>query len=107
MDARWNSGIAVRRLKCLSLFGTTNLSTAMDFIMTIDSDDEKRTLKYNGNPKNEEEECRIDSDFRFDLSEDPYVELLRSDHLEDVVKKIAKLVCNLFNRFEFGLSSYP
>jgi ATP-dependent RNA helicase DDX27 len=63
--------------------------------MTIDSDDEKRTQKPNGKPKNEEEEHRLDPDFRFDLSEDPYVELLRSDHLEDVVKKIAKLVCIL------------
>ncbi|KAN0100637.1 P-loop containing nucleoside triphosphate hydrolase protein [Tylopilus felleus] len=62
----------------------------MDFIMTLDSDDEKRTQKHNGKSKNEDKEFRIDPDFRFDLSEDPYIELLQSSQLEDVVKKIAK-----------------
>jgi len=75
--------------------------------MTIDSDDEQYAQRHNGKPKNEEEEYRIDSDFRFDLSEDPYVELLQSDRLEDVVKKIAKPVRILFSCFEFGLLSYP
>ena len=30
--------------------------------MTIDSDDEKRSQKHNGKPRNEEEEHRIDPD---------------------------------------------
>ena len=60
--------------------------------MTIDSDDEERAQKHNRKPKNEDEEARIDPDFRFDPSEDPYVELLQSNQLEDVVKKIAKPV---------------
>ncbi|KAF8560373.1 DEAD-domain-containing protein, partial [Imleria badia] len=58
--------------------------------MTIDSDDEKRTQKHDGKPKIEEEEYRIDPDFRFDFSEDPYIELLQSNQSEDVVKKIGK-----------------
>ncbi|KAG8219828.1 DEAD-domain-containing protein [Butyriboletus roseoflavus] len=62
----------------------------MDFILTIDSDDEKRTRKYSGNLKTEEDEYRIDPEFHFDLSEDPFIELLQSDQLEDVVKKIVK-----------------
>lgn len=81
----------------------------MDFIMTLDSDDEKRTQKHNGKSKNEDKEFRIDPDFRFDLSEDPYIELLQSSQLEDVVKKIAKPVSirSHFFGFEFGLLSYP
>lgn len=75
--------------------------------MTIDSDDEKCAQRHNGKPKNEEEEYRIDPDFRFDPSEDPYVELLQSDRLEDVVKKISKLVRILFNCFVFVSLSYP
>ena len=75
--------------------------------MTIDSDDEERAQEHNRKPKKEEEEARIDPDFRFDPSEDPYVELLQFNHLEDVVKKIAKPVSILFNCLEFSLSSYP
>lgn len=68
--------------------------------MTIDSDDEERARKYSGKLKNAEDEYRIDPDFHFDLSEDPYIELLQSDQLEDVVKKMAKPVNILF-----GISS--
>ena len=79
----------------------------MDFIMTIDSDDEKRTQRHNGKPKPGEEEYRMDPDFRFDLSEDPYIELLQSNRLEDVVKKVRKPVSILFLFwFEFWVSSY-
>lgn len=75
--------------------------------MTIDSDDEKRTRKHNGKPKNEDEEYRIDPDFHFELSEDPYVELLQSDKLQDVVKKFAKPVGKISGISLFTLLSSP
>ncbi|KAF8445958.1 DEAD-domain-containing protein [Boletus edulis BED1] len=62
----------------------------MEFIMTIDSDDENRTQKHSGNHKNEEEGYPINPDFCFDLSGDPYIELLQSDRAKDIVTKIAK-----------------
>lgn len=76
----------------------------MDFIMTIDSDDEKIKQQRGGKYKKEEEEYRIDPDFRFDVSEDPYVELLQSNQSEDVVKKIGKPVSTLFLSFGSNLS---
>lgn len=81
----------------------------MDFVMTIDSDEEKRTSKHNGRSCNEEEEYGISPEFFFDLSEDPYVELLQSDKLEDVVKKVAKPVSNslVILCFKVALLNYP
>lgn len=71
--------------------------------MTIDSDDEKIKQQRGGKYK-KEEEYRIDPDFRFDVSEDPYVELLQSNQSEDVVKKIGKPVSTLFLSFGSNLS---
>ncbi|KAG9314378.1 DEAD-domain-containing protein [Chiua virens] len=62
----------------------------MDFIMTMDSDDEKRASKQSGKPTSEEETCRMDPDFLFDLSEDPYAGSFQSDPLQDIVKNISK-----------------
>lgn len=80
----------------------------MDFITTIDSDDEERTRKHDRKLQNEDEEYHIDPDFHFGLSEDPYVELLRSD--KDTLKRIAKPVgifslTILFS--ELALLNYP
>ncbi|KAF9229305.1 DEAD-domain-containing protein, partial [Gyrodon lividus] len=62
----------------------------MDFIMTIDSDDEKSAQKRTKKPSNDEEEARIDPNFHFDLSGDPFTDLLQFDQSQDIVKKISK-----------------
>lgn len=75
--------------------------------MTMDSDDEKRVQKRNGKSKQEEDESRIDPDFQFDLSEDPYIELVQSDRLQDVVRKISVPVSIiLFCHSTFVLLTY-
>ncbi|KIJ68429.1 hypothetical protein HYDPIDRAFT_106624 [Hydnomerulius pinastri MD-312] len=61
----------------------------MDFIMTIDSDDEKRPQKRPKNPAHEDE-APIDPDFHFDLSGDPYTDLLELNQAQDIVKKVSK-----------------
>ncbi|KIJ21730.1 hypothetical protein PAXINDRAFT_173799 [Paxillus involutus ATCC 200175] len=62
----------------------------MDFIRTIDSDDEKPSQKRTKKPSNDEEEARIDPDFQFDLSEDPFIDLLQFHQSQDVVRQISK-----------------
>jgi ATP-dependent RNA helicase DDX27 len=64
----------------------------MDFIRTIDSDDEKPSQKRTKKPPNDEEEARIDPDFQFDLSEDPFIDLLQFHQSQDVVRQISKPV---------------
>lgn len=105
----WHGQLGCSKLDYRNTYYTrvVHLSTTMDFIMTIDSDDEKRIRNHNGKLKNEEE-FRIDLDFHFDLPEDPYVELLQSDQLEDIVKKISKPVNILFDAcFKFALLNHP
>lgn len=82
--------------------------STMDFIMTIDSDDEKRSSKHDGKPRREDE-FRIDPDFYFDPSEDPYVDLLQSDKMQDIVKTIVKPVSYLWKSlcFKFALLNHP
>ncbi|KIK83138.1 hypothetical protein PAXRUDRAFT_35494 [Paxillus rubicundulus Ve08.2h10] len=62
----------------------------MDFIRTIDSDDEKLSQKSTKKPSNDSEEAHIDPDFQFDLSEDPFTDLLQFNQSQDVVKQISR-----------------
>lgn len=78
---------------------TTQLAMATDdFVMTIDTDDEggpTRTTKT----KELAEEAQLNPDFVFDLSGDPYSDLLgSSSSLQDYVKKGSKAVRHSLSR---------
>jgi ATP-dependent RNA helicase DDX27 len=63
-----------------------------DFVMTIDSDDEGGPIKTT-KTKDVAEDAQLNPDFVFDLSGDPYSDLLSSSsNLEDYVKKGTKAV---------------
>ncbi|KAH7930992.1 DEAD-domain-containing protein [Leucogyrophana mollusca] len=64
----------------------------MDFIMTIDSDEEALPAprKTKKNRVLDADEARLNPDFDFDLAGDPYADLLEADAQADVVKKVFK-----------------
>ncbi|TFK41137.1 DEAD-domain-containing protein [Crucibulum laeve] len=65
--------------------------TMVDYVMTIDSDDEIIPIKASKNLSKEPEEARLDPGFVFDVSGDPYFDLVPQDtHFEDLVKKGSK-----------------
>lgn len=65
---------------------------ANDFVMTIDSDDEAVPVKTT-KVKDVVEDAQLNPDFVFDLSGDPYSDLLgESLQLQDYVKKGSKSV---------------
>lgn len=62
---------------------------ADDFVMTIDSDDEGKSTKN----KDVAEDTQLNPDFVFDLSGDPYADLLGdAGDVQDFVKKGTKAV---------------
>lgn len=70
-----------------------------DFVMTLDSDEESppdiiRHSKHSGSK--EADEALLDPAFTFDMSGDPYVDLLHGGaDFADVVKSGSKPVCSL------------
>ncbi|KAH7883605.1 DEAD-domain-containing protein [Phlebopus sp. FC_14] len=60
----------------------------MDFVTTMDSDDERRAPKRSTQPDKDEEDVQIDPDFRFDG--DPSTDLLQSNQAQDIVRKVSK-----------------
>ncbi|KAI6132816.1 DEAD-domain-containing protein [Pisolithus croceorrhizus] len=62
----------------------------MDFIMTIDSDDENRVKKRSKKPHDEREEVQLSADFQFDLSGDPYMDVFHSEQTKDTVNDVLK-----------------
>ncbi|KAI6047626.1 DEAD-domain-containing protein [Pisolithus marmoratus] len=62
----------------------------MDFIMTIDSDDESRVKKSSRKPRAEHEEVQLDADFQFDLSGDQSMDIFHSEQTRDIVSDVLK-----------------
>lgn len=72
-----------------------------DFIMTIDSDEEDtplplpKTSKSAKPQKIDNEDAQLNADFTFDLTGDPYADMISGSNLQDVVKKGSRPVCVL------------
>lgn len=70
-----------------------------DFIMTIDSDEEDaplplpETSKPTKSQKLDTEDAQLNTDFIFDLSGDPYADMIGGSNLHDHVKKGSRPVC--------------
>ena len=70
-----------------------------DFIMTIDSDEEDiplplpKTSKPTKLQKADTEDAQLNADFIFDLSGDPYADMIGGSNLHDFVKKGSRPVC--------------
>ncbi|KIO08266.1 hypothetical protein M404DRAFT_14340 [Pisolithus tinctorius Marx 270] len=62
----------------------------MDFIMTIDSDDESRVKKRSKKAHDEREEVQLNADFHFDLSGDPSTDIFHPDETTDIVNNVLK-----------------
>lgn len=62
----------------------------MDFIMTIDSDDESRVKKRSKKAHDEREEVQLNADFHFDLSGDPSTDIFYPDETTDIVNNVLK-----------------
>ncbi|THH02879.1 hypothetical protein EW026_g13 [Hermanssonia centrifuga] len=75
----------------------------MDFVMTIDSDDEDSQNKKN----KPVDDTQLNPDFIFDLSGDPYTDLLDGgSDLHDYVKKGSKPVCFNFSLDIIGIDRH-
>lgn len=62
----------------------------MDFILTIDSDNENGTTKRSKRSRDEIEEVQLDPDFQFDLPGDLYTDILQSEQVEDIAGNASK-----------------
>ncbi|KIM85227.1 hypothetical protein PILCRDRAFT_5570 [Piloderma croceum F 1598] len=63
---------------------------AVDFIMTIGSDDEERPpskgLRYAASQNLDPEDAQLNTEFTFDLNGDPYTDIISEFHSRDLVK---------------------
>jgi ATP-dependent RNA helicase DDX27 len=76
-----------------------------DFIMTIDSDDEEKVPKKISKDKEVVDDAQLNPDFVFDLSGDPYGDLLGdTSGPQDYVTKGSKPVSFVF--VNYSLCSY-
>lgn len=76
-----------------------------DFIMTIDSDDEETEVKKPSKTKEAAEDAQLNPDFVFDLSGDPYADLLGdTTEPQDYVKKGSRPVSDLRSLLSFTLT---
>ncbi|KAG6335274.1 hypothetical protein ID866_3803 [Astraeus odoratus] len=62
----------------------------MDFIMTIDSDDEGRATKHSKQRTDESEAVQINPYLQFDFSGDPYTDMLHSERSQDILDNFSK-----------------
>ncbi|KAG1769255.1 DEAD-domain-containing protein [Suillus occidentalis] len=63
----------------------------MDFVMTIESDDESPPQRRSSKKQQVDDAAHLDPDFHFDVAGDPYIDLIEfgTQH-EDIVKKVSK-----------------
>ncbi|KAG2752414.1 DEAD-domain-containing protein [Suillus brevipes Sb2] len=63
----------------------------MDFVMTIESDDESPPQRRSSKKQQVDDAAHLDPDFHFDVAGDPYIDLFEfgTQH-EDIVKKVSK-----------------
>ncbi|KAG1750011.1 DEAD-domain-containing protein [Suillus paluster] len=63
----------------------------MDFVMTIDSDDESPPQRRNSKKQQVDDAALLDPDFQFDVAGDPYTDFLEfGAQQQDIVQKISK-----------------
>jgi len=63
----------------------------MDFVMTIESDDESQPWSKD-NKKPQEDAAHLNAEFQFDVTGDPYTDLMELSVQQDIVKKVSKPV---------------
>jgi ATP-dependent RNA helicase DDX27 len=78
-----------------------------DYVMTIDSDSEETTPpKITKSPKQEAEDASLNPDFIFDVSGDPYTDMVGNHaDLVDFVKMGTKPVCLTYKCVFHGIDS--
>jgi ATP-dependent RNA helicase DDX27 len=63
----------------------------MDFVMTIESDDESPPQRRSSKKQQVDDAAHLDPDFQFDIAGDPYTDYLEfGRQQEDIVKKVSK-----------------
>lgn len=71
--------------------------SAVDFIMTIDSDSDDlpppRVLKSLKSLNLDPDDAQLNAEFTFDLAGDPYADIINEPNLRDLVKQGSRPVC--------------
>ncbi|OAX42987.1 DEAD-domain-containing protein [Rhizopogon vinicolor AM-OR11-026] len=62
----------------------------MDFVMTIESDDESRPQRKDSKKQQVDDAAHLNPDFQFNVVGDPYTDFLDFSAQQDIVKKISK-----------------